>query len=90
MRGKKAKALRKVIKNQINKMAINSDRDLMETSYEPVEKFAKQHMVNKDGKPEDVTLIFTQPIKMDFCFRRAYQSLKYTVKQSGQLKNVRT
>lgn len=88
MRGKKAKALRRVIKRQIERMAVE-DKDLMVTSYEEPKKFAKRFTVLRDGKPALEDLIFTEPVIMDFCFRRAYQSLKDVVKRSGQLKNVK-
>lgn len=88
MRGKKAKVLRKVIKRQILKMSVDSKKNLMEKHYEPVQKFAKQQLILIEGKQEKVTLIYTQPIKLDFCFRRAYQSLKSVVK-AGKVKNVK-
>ena len=89
MRGKKAKALRKVIKNQISKMAVGTERDLNQTVYEEPKKFAKQHLVLRNGKTEQIALVYTKPIVMEFCFRRAYQSLKQVVKQTGKLKDVR-
>lgn len=89
MRGTKARALRKATKNQMARPQENSERDLMITAYAPIERFAKRDLVLKDGKPTEVDTIYTEPIHLDFCFRRAYQSLKAIVKQSGQLKDVR-
>ena len=89
MRNKKAKILRRVIKNQINKMQVNSERDLMETKYEDVKKFARRVPYVDKGELKTADIVYTMPLRLDFCFRRAYQSLKQTVKRSGQLKNVR-
>ena len=90
MRAKKAKLLRKVIRRQIAKQQGNTELDLMETRYEKIERFARQvPYVNSNGKLETATVLYTMPIKLDFCFRRAYKSLKYVMKKSGNLKNAK-
>lgn len=90
MRAKKAKLLRKVIRRQIEKQQPHTDFDLMETRYEKTEKFARQvPYINSKGKIETATIIYTMPIKLDFCFRRAYKSMKDVMKRSGNLKNVK-
>ena len=90
MRAKKAKLLRKVIKRQIAKQQPHTDVDLMENRYEKVEKFARQvPYVNDKGKVETTTILYTMPVRLDFCFRRAYKSLKYVMKKSGNLKNAK-
>lgn len=90
MRAKKAKLLRKVIRRQIAKQQPNTELDLMETKYEEAEKFARQvPYINDKGKMETATVVYTMPIRLEYCFRRAYKSLKYIMKKSGNLKNAK-
>ena len=92
MRNKKAKALRRVAKRQVAKQQGKDEFkniNLFEKRFLKVEKFAKQHLVLRDGKPEYVALIYTKPIKLDFCLRRVYQSLKGFLKYENKIKDVK-
>ena len=89
MRGKKSKILKSVITNQLLKMKVEGIDDLFQRRYEPFQYVTKNMLIRENNEPKIIQVEIIQPIKLEFCFRRAYQSLKDTLKSSGSIKNVK-
>lgn len=91
MRGKKAKLLKRVIRNQLQKLNLEgvNKTEIHQKKYEPISFRQKNFVVYENKEPKVIEMNVINPVRLDFCERRAYQSLKDTLIKAGAIKNVK-